>query len=144
MDVLPNKQIFVALGLVEHEGKFLMLRRVSSIPDWHHRWNVPGGKAAPGESPENTVRREILEEAGIEVGPLQLLGIYTHHWALPEHTQQTFLALYHTIAPHDRVTVRQEENDLHQWVTLDEFYKMENLLDGSIEMIRTLYEPVVR
>lgn len=142
MDALPNKQIFVALGLVEYEGKFLMLRRVSPMPDWHHRWNVPGGKAAPGESPEDTVRREILEEAGIAIGPLTLLGIHTHHWRLPEHTQQTFLTLYRTTALHDRVTLRQEENDAHRWVTLDEFYQMEDLLDGSIAMIRSLYAPV--
>ena len=140
----PNKQILVALGLVEHNGKFLMLRRVSPNPEWHHRWNIPGGKAAPGEAPADAVRREVLEEAGIDIGPLELLGIHTHHWSLPEHTQQTFLALYRTTAVDDRVILREEENDAHCWVTLDEFYAMENLLDGSIEMIRALYEPRVR
>lgn len=137
----PNKQILVALGLVEHNGKFLMLRRVSPRPEWHHKWNVPGGKVCPGESVEDAVRREIMEESGIPVGALQPLGIYTHHWSLPEHTQQTFLALYHTTALHNVVTLQQEENDAHCWVNLDEFYTMDDLLDGSVEMIRALYSP---
>lgn len=140
----PNKQILVALGVVEYQGKILMLRRVSPIPNWHHRWNIPGGKALAGESPEDAVRREVREEAGIEIGPLEFLGIHTHHWTLPEHTQQTFLALYRAPALHDRVALRHEENDAHCWVALDECYAMDNLLDGSIEMLRALYEPRVR
>lgn len=139
--VLPHKQIFVAVGIVEYEGRFLMVRRVSNESTWHHRWNVPGGKASLGESPEETLRREVLEETGLEIGTPELLGIYTHHWQLPEHTQQTFVASYRVRALHDHIVLNEAENDAYRWVTLDEFYKMENHLDGNIEMIKTLYAP---
>lgn len=82
-----------------------------------------------------------MEEAGVEIGALDLLGIYTHHWQLPEHTQQTFVALYRAPALHDRVVINMDENDAHQWVTLDDFYAMGNHLDGNVEMVRALYEP---
>ena len=137
---VPNKQIFVAVGIVEHDGKFLMVRRVSDIPLWHGHWNVPGGKAAPGEVPEDTVRREVLEETGVAMGALELLGIYTHHWQLPEHTQQTFVALYRAPAVTSDVVLHLDENDEHRWVTLDEFYALDNHLDGNVDMIRTLYD----
>ncbi len=141
---LPHKQIFVAVGIIEYEGRFLIVRRVSNESSWHHRWNVPGGKASPGESPEETVRREVLEETGLEIGTPELLGIYTHHWQLPEHTQQTFIAAYRAPALHDRILLNKTENDTHRWVTLDEFYAVECHLDGTIEMIKMLYAPRLR
>ncbi len=107
---------------------------------WHHKWNLPGGKVAPGETPENAVQRELAEETGLIVGAPELLGIYTHHWQLPEHTQQTFLAAYRVLAPSRNVILKEDENDAYQWVTLDEFYKMENHLDGNVEMMRSLYD----
>jgi 8-oxo-dGTP diphosphatase len=31
------------------------------------KWNVPGGKAEPGETPEQTATRELFEETGIQL-----------------------------------------------------------------------------
>lgn len=39
------------------------------------RWNGFGGKVLPGESIEDAARRELLEEAGIEVGDLEKHGV---------------------------------------------------------------------
>src|SRR4051812_6500225 len=35
---------------------------------------VPGGRCEPGESPEETLRREVLEETGWSLGAIQPLG----------------------------------------------------------------------
>jgi 8-oxo-dGTP diphosphatase len=37
-------------------------------------WSFPGGKSEPGENPEQTARRELLEETGLRVGRLLRLG----------------------------------------------------------------------
>ena len=39
------------------------------------RWNGFGGKLEPGETIENSAKRELKEEAGIEVGKFEKLGI---------------------------------------------------------------------
>jgi 8-oxo-dGTP diphosphatase len=41
------------------------------------RWNGLGGKFLAGESPEACLRREVYEEAGIEVEEAQLKGLLT-------------------------------------------------------------------
>lgn len=136
-----HKQMLVAVGIVEYDGRFLVVRRVSSIPLWHGKWNLPGGKVQRGESPEAAVRREVREETGVDIGTPELLGIYTHHWELPASTQQTFLATYRAPALHDRVVLNEKENDAYRWVTLHEFYALPEHLDGNIDMLRQLYEP---
>ncbi|HKE45450.1 MAG TPA: NUDIX domain-containing protein [Steroidobacteraceae bacterium] len=39
-------------------------------------WTTPGGRVEPGESPLDALRREVLEETGLEVEPGELLGVY--------------------------------------------------------------------
>jgi 8-oxo-dGTP pyrophosphatase MutT (NUDIX family) len=40
-------------------------------------WDIPGGHIEPGEEPEETMRREVLEETGVVVRALGLIG-YQH------------------------------------------------------------------
>ncbi len=39
-------------------------------------WSIPSGHIQPGESPEQAIRREAQEEAGITVGKMVPLGVY--------------------------------------------------------------------
>ncbi len=39
-------------------------------------WGIPGGGSDLGEALEDTARRELREEAGLTVGPLERLGVY--------------------------------------------------------------------
>ena len=38
------------------------------------KWNGPGGKMEIGESPEDSTRREVLEETGVKIGKIKKMG----------------------------------------------------------------------
>jgi 8-oxo-dGTP diphosphatase len=55
----------VVAGILEREGKILICRRRADQPH-ALKWEFPGGKLEPGESPEAALVRELREELGIE------------------------------------------------------------------------------
>ena len=66
------------LCYVRKGGKTLMLHRVKKREDVHEgKWNGLGGKFEQGESPEDCVKREILEEAGLKIQNPLLKGVLT-------------------------------------------------------------------
>lgn len=135
----PHKQLVVTVGVVEYDGRFLITRRVDKVPMWHHKWQLPGGKVEPGETPEDAVRREIREETGLIIDALELLGIHTCHWDHPEFVQQTFLLVYRAPTTSNTVVLESDKTDAHEWVNLDEYLAIPDHLDGNREMMQTLY-----
>ena len=75
--------IEVAAGLVFREGRLLITQR----PAGGHLaglWEFPGGKREANESFEDCLRRELMEELGIEVEVGELVESITHSY--PEKT----------------------------------------------------------
>ncbi|MER5635847.1 NUDIX domain-containing protein [Kitasatospora sp. NPDC002227] len=56
-------------GALVHGGRVLAARR-SAPPAVAGRWEFPGGKAEPGESQEQALERELLEELGVRARAL--------------------------------------------------------------------------
>ena len=62
----------------ERGGKYLMLRRTKKVNDENHdKWIGVGGKFEDRESPEDCMRREVLEETGLTVTAFRYRGIVT-------------------------------------------------------------------
>jgi mutator protein MutT len=61
-----GEQVEVAAGIIERDGLILIAQR---LPHGHLGllWEFPGGKREPGETLEECLEREILEELGIQV-----------------------------------------------------------------------------
>ncbi len=66
------------LCYLERDGRYLMLHRTKKVNDENRdKWIGVGGKFEDGESPEDCMRREILEETGLTVTKFRYRGIVT-------------------------------------------------------------------
>ncbi len=78
-----NKTDLTVSAVVERDGRFLIFEeRSSGIVVMNH----PGGHIEAGESPEQAVVREALEETGCQITAGELLGVYL--WIHPQTRQQ--------------------------------------------------------
>ena len=68
--------LLATLCYLHHDSHTLMLHRVKKENDIHAgKWNGLGGKFEPGETPEECVIREALEESGLEIRNPKLVGL---------------------------------------------------------------------
>ena len=66
------------LCYLERDGQYLMLHRVKKEHDENHdKWIGVGGKFEDRESPEDCVRREVLEETGLTLTQYRYCGLVT-------------------------------------------------------------------
>lgn len=68
--------ILATLCYVKQDGMTLMVHRNKKPNDIHEgKWNGLGGKFEAGETPEECVRREVEEEAGLVIHNPRLHGL---------------------------------------------------------------------
>jgi 8-oxo-dGTP diphosphatase len=84
--------LLVAAGIILRDGRILVGQRRKG---GRHslKWEFPGGKVEPGESPQEALVRELIEELRIDakVGPE--LARYEHEYATGSRVHLLFFAV---------------------------------------------------
>lgn len=76
-------------AFILNEKNELLLQQRNKAPEREY-WSIPGGKVEMFEKMEDAIKREVLEETGVEIEIIDLLGICNHiveseksHWMSP-------------------------------------------------------------
>jgi 8-oxo-dGTP diphosphatase len=70
----PERPMVGVGGVIIDEGRALLIRRGSE--PLRGEWSIPGGTLELGETLEEGVARELLEETGLEVRVLELIEVF--------------------------------------------------------------------
>ncbi len=100
--------------IVRHEGKILLVEPARGVAKGH--WTLPGGFLHAFEQPADGARREVREEAGLEITDLDLVGtfVYTH----PGVSYPILGLAFTAQATEAEITVREEEIRAARWFTV--------------------------
>lgn len=103
--------ILAAAAVVVRDGRLLLLE------DRWGRWGLPSGFLEDGEAPEETIRREVLEELGVECEVLAPLRAAVD-WQGPEGS--VFVLFHYAVRLRGDNFAPNEEVVRFQWVAFDD------------------------
>ena len=67
-----------ATAIIEFPPQMILLIKRDTVP-FKGFWALPGGRAEPDETVEQTIVREVKEETGLDVAILRKIGEYHEH-----------------------------------------------------------------
>jgi 8-oxo-dGTP diphosphatase len=82
--------VLVAAGVLVEGARVLVTQRRAGT-HLAGIWEFPGGKVLPGEDPRGALRRELLEELGLDVEVGEILDVTFHRY---EDVGKTVLLLF--------------------------------------------------
>lgn len=100
---------------------FLALKRSSNSFSRPNDWDLPGGNVLFGELHEDSLRKEIVEEANLEVGaflPVQIITTYDK-----EKEVYYFFNGFYCRAKNNDVKLSFEHSE-YRWVNKEEFIEL--------------------
>lgn len=116
-------QVLCAMkALIERDGRFLVVKQQFSGGDY---WDLPGGRVEHGETPLETLHREVKEETGLEIEVQKPAGVW---WFFRQDGNQVVCMTFFCQVKSGRVTINQNPADENisgfRWVTKKEFLQL--------------------
>lgn len=75
---ITKHPVIVAAAVIRDGDRVLVTQRPTG--PLAGKWEFPGGKLKPGESPERCLVRELREELGVEVGVSDIFAVVYHEY----------------------------------------------------------------
>ncbi|MFJ5529879.1 (deoxy)nucleoside triphosphate pyrophosphohydrolase [Streptomyces sp. NPDC093261] len=120
--------VVVGAALLD-DGRLLAARR-SAPPELAGRWELPGGKVEPGETPEHALVRELREELGVTAEPV---GRVPGEWPLkPGYVLRVWTARLLAGRPEPL-----QDHDALRWLTPDEIWDVD-WLDQDVAAVKAV------
>ena len=115
--------------VLDDAGRVLLARR--AFDPERGKWDLPGGFLEEGEEPLDGLRRELLEETGLEIEPLDFVGVWVDRYGDAEDAIAT-LNLYWTARIVSGEPVPADDVSELAWFSLDDLPGDEDIAFGNV------------
>ena len=112
-------------GICEFNGKYLLLKIRSKSSHDAGRWEIPGGKVKKCEYFDNALKREYLEETGLEIDVDTLLNVVRRDYTACKTNEdiKSIQLIMKVTCDSDEVVISEEHDD-YGWFSMDEVNEM--------------------
>ena len=112
-------------GICEFNGKYLLLKIRSKSAHDAGRWEIPGGKVKKCEYFDNSLKREYLEETGLEVDVVSLLNVVRKDYTACKTNEdvKSIQLIMKVTCESDEIIISEEHDDFG-WFSWDEVEEM--------------------
>lgn len=128
------------VAVIRRENRYLVIRRAEGIRAGG-MWCFVGGAVEPGETQRQALVREVREEVGLEVRPLEkvwqcpsLNGEWTLHCWTVEQSDESMTRS--TLRDGDDVRPDPREVAAFDWLTPQEILRLPNLIPSVADYFR--------
>lgn len=110
-----DKFRLAAKAFIVNDSKLLIVRRSADDVQQPDKWEIPGGRLEPGEDPVLGLKREIMEEAGIDVEVLHPFSV-RHFTRADGQIVTLIIFLCRALSPEVKLS---REHPAFEWVPLE-------------------------
>ena len=112
-------------GICEFNGKFLLLKVRSKSAHDAGMWEIPGGKVKKCEFFDNALKREYLEETGLEIDVASLYNVVRNDYTACKTSEEikSIQLIMKVTCQSDEVKISRE-HDEYGWFTHKEVNSM--------------------
>jgi len=115
----------VAKGICRYDDKILLLKIRSRSSHDAGLWEFPGGKVKKGEFFDAALKREFMEETGLEINVDSLYNVIQRDYTACKTNQKIkSIQLIMNVTCNSDEVVISEEHDDYGWFTIDEINQM--------------------
>ncbi len=123
----------VVVGIVEKEGKILLIQRERG--DFIGLWGIPGGKVEECEHIDKAVEREMLEEIGTKSSFKEVMGLATEIM----HDKNSTSIIYVCSLTLDENGVIKNPEFRYRWFSIEEIIKSSDIIESDKVFIEKFY-----
>lgn len=129
-----------ARGICEYNGKVLLLKIRSRSAHDAGKWEIPGGKVKKCEFFDDALKREYLEETGLEVDVDSLYNVVRNDYTACKTSEEikSIQLIMKVTCQSDEVIISREHDEYgwFSWDEVDEMIKKDLLTPPAVEAFK--------
>ena len=133
----PDRPLVGVGGVVIHRNRVLLIRR--GTEPLKGEWSIPGGMLELGEELAQGVRRELREETGLDVEPLEIIAAFDRIMREGERVKYHYVIVDYVCRwKRGRLTPASDVSDA-RWVRREDLPK-HNLTEKATSVVLQAFE----